>query len=246
MKTWTAVLILSTAATASAESGDSILGRVDQTLSGFKDQTFDAVMRVIEAGGESRERRFRTQQKGGDKRLVRFTAPADVKGMAVLVDGRDNMYVYLPAYARVRRIAGHTREQGFLGSDFSYEDMGDVKWGEKYAATLKGETAEAWTLELKPRDPEETEYARLVMTAGKKTLHPEKLEYFDAGGRKAKTQTQENYAFVESVKTWIPRLITMTDHRRGNHRTEMDIAVVGINTGIADEQFTQRSLERGP
>jgi outer membrane lipoprotein-sorting protein len=229
--------------TQTTQTGDALLAKVDTAMTGFADQTFDAVMHVVESDGTTRERRFRTYQKGG-RRLVRFTAPADVKGMAVLVENTDTMYVYLPAYKRVRRIAGHTRNQGFLGSDFSYEDLGDVRYGARYAARLLQETPTQWLLELLPRQPADSEYSKLMMTVDRKTSQMIKLEHIDKSGRLAKTQTQSDFVWVEKDRDWTPRKVAMTDHRRSNHRTEIDVMLVGTNLGLADELFTVRSLER--
>lgn len=251
-RAWPFVIVASAAAPgAFADSGDAtlrgseILRKVDDTMNNFDDQTFDNTMRVIEGNGSARERRFRTWQRRGGRRLVRFTAPADVAGTAVLVESRDMTYVYLPGYKRVRRVAGHARSQTFLGSDFTFEDVSDVVMSDKYTAVLTGETADEWMLELRPKSPGETEYARLAMIVSRKLLHYTKLEYFDAAGQKIKTQTEGEFTWFEKDRDWTPGLVTMTDHRRADHRTEVRIKVVATNSRLPDEMFTPRELERG-
>jgi len=64
----------------------------------------------------------------GDRILVRFTYPNDIKGTAFLVwehpNADDERFLYLPALGRVRRIAGGEKQESFIGSDLSYEDIG--------------------------------------------------------------------------------------------------------------------------
>src|SRR5262245_54756073 len=64
----------------------------------------------------------------GDRLLMRFTYPNDIKGTAFLVwehpKTEDERFLYLPSLGRVRRIAGSESQESFAGSDFTYEDIG--------------------------------------------------------------------------------------------------------------------------
>ena len=64
----------------------------------------------------------------GDRLLIRFTYPNDIRGTSFLVwehpDSDDERFLYLPSLGRVRRIAGTETQESFVGSDFTYEDIG--------------------------------------------------------------------------------------------------------------------------
>ncbi len=66
----------------------------------------------------------------GDRLLIRFTYPNDIRGTGFLVweppDSKteDERFLYLPSLGRVRRIAGAEAQESFVGSDFTYEDIG--------------------------------------------------------------------------------------------------------------------------
>ena len=64
----------------------------------------------------------------GDRLLIRFTYPNDIRGTAFLVwehpNADDERFLYLPSLGRVRRIAGTETQESFVGSDFTYEDIG--------------------------------------------------------------------------------------------------------------------------
>src|SRR3954449_3980963 len=83
----------------------------------------------------------------GDRLLIRFTYPNDIRGTGFLVwehpKGDDERFLYLPSLGRVRRIAGSESQESFVGSDFSYEDIGGREFDD-YTYTFADENA-AWT-----------------------------------------------------------------------------------------------------
>ena len=110
------------------ESADALLVRTDKQNNAFKDARFEFKMRIKEPSGQVREIEFTTLQKGNQKRLVRFLAPADVKGMGFLSESADVMYALLPAFGnRVRRLGSHQMNQSFMGSDLSSSDMNAIE-----------------------------------------------------------------------------------------------------------------------
>src|SRR4051812_31574984 len=98
--------------------GQEVLGKVDKMMNNFSDGVFESKLLVKTPDGSNREYGFTTFQKSPDKRLVRFTSPGDVKGMGVLIESAETMYVFLPGFQRVRRMGTHIKNQTFMGSDF--------------------------------------------------------------------------------------------------------------------------------
>ena len=89
-------------------------------------------MTVIDDKRQSRERDITMATKlydGGktEKRIYRFLSPADVQGTSVLVFDYeakpDDVWIYLPALRKTRRIVSSQRTQSFMGSEFSYGDL---------------------------------------------------------------------------------------------------------------------------
>src|SRR3954465_14248343 len=123
-------------APALAQSGPEVLQKVDHAMNSFADGTFESKLLIHGSNGQARELSFTTYQKVPDKRLVRFSAPGDLKGMGVLVENKDTMYVFLPGFQKVRRVGTHVKAQTFMGSDFSYEDMSLSRYSPTYDAKL--------------------------------------------------------------------------------------------------------------
>jgi len=230
-------------AAAAEPTAPEILGRADDTANSAADQWFESKLRIVNPNGAVKEGMLHIWQKGAEKRLIRFYAPAEFKGMAVLVENRDTSYVYLPGFQRDRRIAAHSRNQGFIGSDFTYDDMATTRWSKDYDPKLLASETDQWVLELRPKAGRKEEYPLLKMWVSKKHLQVTRVEYHDAAGQKLRTQTRED--FQPSANVQVPRAIRIIDHRRNNHLSEMLVLQHRANTGISDEMFTRRQLARG-
>ena len=98
-----------------------------------RDSRAELRMRLFDRQGRVRERvltmlTLQGQKGTGDRSLIRFTYPNDIRNTAFLVwehpDADDERFLYLPALGRVRRIAGQEKDESFVGSDLSYEDIG--------------------------------------------------------------------------------------------------------------------------
>lgn len=231
------------AAAPAGESADALLARVDAQNNAFKDAFFHFKMRIIESSGV-REVEFETKQKGNQKRMVRFLAPADVKGMGFLSQSADEMYALLPAFGnRVRRVGTHQMNQSFMGSDLSTADMNVIDIGPLYAPKLAGTDGNFTLLDLTLRPGKQSEFPRLKMWVDAKTAIIGKIEYLDAAGKKLRTA--ERLDFVQDGPGhFSPGKMIYTDHRRGNHQTELILLKSKINNGFTDDEFTQRALTR--
>ncbi len=254
MRTRCLLLVLSLALPASIARADTapgpqkaataaeVLAKLDHALNAFKDGVWECKLRVKEPSGQWRELSFTTYQKVPGKRLVRFTG-GENKGMNVLVESQDTVYVYLPEFKRVRRMGTHVKNQNFGGSDFSSEDMSQMNYGGTFDPKLVGEDADSWILELSQKPGLDLEFPRVKMWITKATEQPSRMEYLDASGKKLKTQERLEYK-KDSPTHWQPMQITLVDHRRNDHASEIVFLSSKIDSGLAEDLFTVRALQR--
>ena len=243
MKIAVAILLFS-AGTAWADSGPEVLGKVDNAMNNFTDGEFESKLFIREPNGSAREIDFTTFQKVPDKRLVRFSAPGDLKGMGVLIENKDVMYVFLPGFQKVRRVGTHVKAQTFMGSDFSYEDMSLSRYSPTYDAKLIKEDANSWELELNVKPGQEIVYPRVHMWVEKKSQQPTKIDFSDGSGKVLKTSEYVDY-HIDDANHYGPSKVVVTDHRRNDHKSEIVFTRVKLNQGLKDDFFTQRTLIRG-
>jgi len=181
--------------------------------------------------------------KGKEWRRIEMLEPGDVKGMKILSLSLDKMYVYLPAYRKVRRVAGHAQEQGFMGTTFNHDEISIVTYGPVFKAKLLSETKDHWKVEGIRRPGKPFRHKRLVFTILKKYRQPSELKYYNDKGQLMKTETRRDY--VCKGKVCQPNVLRLTDHTRNNAWTEISCEKWEVNTGISDRAFTVRALQRG-
>ena len=219
-------------------SAAEILAKVDHAINAFKDAVWECKLRVKE-NGTWREMSFTTYQKS-PKRMVRFTG-GDQKGMNVLVESPETIYVYLPEFKRVRRMGTHVNNQQFGGSDFSSEDMSQTSYAGSFEPKLVGEDAKSWILELTAKSPRE--FPKTKMWVDKEHFDPVRMDYLDASGKVLKTEERSDFK-QDSPTHWQPGKITLVDHRRNDHTSEIVFLSSKIDTGLPDDLFTVRSIQR--
>ena len=114
-------------------TGRDIMVKVDERPDGDEQRSV-MKMTLINRRGKTRERSLLmyTKDYGKDsKSLMYFQSPGDVKGTGFLAwdydypKKDDDQWLYLPALKKSRRISSSSRNDYFMGTDFTYDDMGD-------------------------------------------------------------------------------------------------------------------------
>jgi len=226
---------------AAALSGEEILKKVDEAEYGAKDTVAEIKMVLEDQDGKTSERRMKILQKGDEQRLVKFLSPADVKGIGFLDEGEDKMYLYMPAFHKIRRIAGHVKNENFAGTDFSYDDMSSELLSSKFDVADKSEEAEHYVLILKSKPDRDWDYSKLKMWIRKNDFMFDRAIYFDKKGTEWKKFVRKEFKPVGKYTQsyWAE----MTDLKK-NHKTRMIVESVKCDTGLKDSTFSKRQLKR--
>ena len=188
----------------------------------------------------------------GDRLLIRFTYPNDIRGTGFLVwehpKGEDERFLYLPSLGRVRRIAGSEAQDSFVGSDFSYEDIGGREFDD-YTYALPEENA-AWTapdgssrpayrLESTRKD-RSVEFPRAVSLVLKDSFVVVQADVFNRRNEKQKIYTVGRLEQIQGI--WTVLSSTMANTLDGT-RTELTTSGIKYNIGLKEEAFSRRELE---
>lgn len=184
----------------------------------------------------------------GDKSLSVFDEPRDVKGTAFLTFshpvGADDQWLYMPALAKVKRIASRNKSGPFMGSEFSYEDLASFEI-EKYRYNwLRDEpcdTDSCFVVEQFPVD-ENSGYTRRVVWIDSNEYRIRKIDFFDRKNAPLKTLTYSGYQQYEG-KHWRPDLMQMVNHQTGKS-TDLSWKNYQFKSGLSDADFNQNTLQR--
>jgi outer membrane lipoprotein-sorting protein len=219
----------------------------------------DSTMALINDKGQQRERKNTTllklQPNGIDsKLLVKFSTPADIKGTGFLqvehIEGDDDLWIYLPALKKSRRLVANNKKDSFVGSDFSYGDISLPKVDLYRHTLLRSEAVDqhdCYVIESVPANDtvkSNSGYSKKITWVRKDTLLEAKVEYYDISGRLLKTQLTTNHQRVEpDPQRWFALYREMTNHQTG-HKTVLRFDKIESGVPAPDELFTTRYVER--
>lgn len=216
------------------------------------DQSASIRMILKNAHGEEtvRENRSRTLEVNGDgdKSLIIFDSPADVKGTAFLTHSHpveaDDQWLYLPALKRIKRISSSNKSGPFMGSEFAYEDISSQEV-EKYDYEYLGDETVAgrdcYRLQRIPRY-KNSGYTRQIVWLDKAMLQPMKIEFYDRKNKLLKTLTYFDYKQYKD-KFWRPEHMLMVNHVNGK-TTDLYWQGYRFAQGMNDRDFDKNSLKR--
>lgn len=227
-----------------AMTGDEVLAKVDAVLSASDNSLGLATMTLIDKNGKEKERKLKIWTKHykdkDDWSVLKFVTPAEIRNLGFLSLSDDQMYLYMPAFDRVRRIASHARKESFAGSDLSNDDLSTGKYTAHYNAEITRETDTQYILELKRKPGSDRIYPRVMAWVNKEHFYASKMELYDDQDKLWKVNEVEN----EKIQGyWTPRHIRMKDEQK-NHTTIMKITKIQYDTDLDDKVFTKRYLKR--
>ena len=258
---WLLLLAIAAAGAAAAGAEPDAVAIMEKNFFATKLQVLRAEshMTLINAKGQKRERKssnmVKLQPNGVySKFLVKFSAPNDIKGTAFLQiedsDGEDDMWIYLPAMKKSRRLVANNKKDSFVGSDFSYGDILLPRVSLYRHVLLRSEILDghdSFVVESTPADDTvkaNSGYSRKITWVRKDNFLETKVEYFDLSGRPLKTQRVTNHQIVEpDTQRWIALHRHMTNHQTG-HQTILRIVQPTRDAPMPDELFSIRYLER--
>ena len=247
-------ILLATIITASsllALTNLEIAQKADRVTDGFESSIAKTEMTLINASGQKsvRELLMKTLEgENGDKTISTFLSPADVKGTKVLghehIDRDDDQWLYLPALKRVKRIASRNKSGSFMGSEFSYEDIGNQNY-QKYTFEGEPETVmldgvECYKGSRVPKD-KNSGYTKQISWVDTKDFLIQKVEYYDRKKELLKTAIFSQYKLLEGV--WRVGKIEMKNHQN-DKSTILIWKEDKIKAGLNEKDFNKRELKK--
>lgn len=200
-------------------------------------------MTITNAAGQALTREMRSWATGDERRLLKFTAPADIAGSGFLRidDGTvDETLVYLPALDRVRRVAGGQRGESFFGSDFAYEDVEGIDPDDYTFELLRVDDGPRYVVEATPTEASGSTYDRLVLEVPEATLIPERVVYY-RGDEAIKELTVHDVQTFGDYRLGMERRMETLDRGSVTVISQRDVTLDG---DLPDEVFTERFLRR--
>jgi outer membrane lipoprotein-sorting protein len=236
------------------QKGLQIAEEAQRRDSGFGD--FRAVLKMVlmNRQGETSERQLQMEglenldPNDGDKTMVVFDEPRDVKGVALMTFTHilqpDDQWLFLPALKRVKRISSSNKSGPFVGSEFAYEDLTSQEVKKFTYKWLRDEPCGDLTCFVVERYPayENSGYTRQIVWIDQAEYRAQKVEYYDRKNELLKVLALTDYKKYLD-KHWRAHNLQMVNQQTGKSTT-LTWSNYEFKVGLTDEDFTQNRLKR--
>ena len=244
-------VLSTTCISAQQMNGYQIMKKADEIDSG-KTSQYGITMTLTNKAGGKRVREIVVYSKDFgtvEKTVMSFQTPKDVSGVGYLTweyedKGKDDdMWLYMPALKKVRRISGSSKNDDFMGTDFTYEDMSERDL-DKDDHSLKGEEIvdgfPCYMIESVPKQKGEA-YSKRVIRVRQDNFIIAKVDYYDRQGKLLKQLKVSDITQIDGI--WTGQKMEMTNVQ-DSHSTLIELKNIQYNKAVNDSFFTVISLER--
>ena len=243
---------------AAAPSAREIMERVTVTRK-LDGSEATVKMTTFDGGGQPRERQLSMASKiydGGqtEKRVYRFLSPADVQGTGILVfdyaDKPDDVWIYLPALRKTRRIVSSQRAQSFMGSEFSYGDL-NIPSLDDFDYTLVKEEASGgepcYVIDLVPKSKEIADaegYSKKTYWVSKAKMAVVRGLYYDNDGKLLKELIAQDIKLLDPKNKRYRAMHMEMVNKQNGRKSVFETKKVAFSPSTKDDYFTTAYLER--
>ncbi len=247
----TTLVLLASLSANTPLTGTQIIGK-SYNRPTSEDQTAMLTMTLTNKNGQTRVRKIQQFSKdmgNNEKSIMFFVSPADVKNTSFMNwtydgDKSDDQWIYLPALKKVKRISSDSKSDYFMGSDFTYDDLGGRKINADVHTLLREETVndkECYLIESESRD-EDYMYSKTITWIDKTTFIGVKKEFYDEDEQLLKILEIKKVEKLSDIY-----IITHSEMKnvQKDHSTTITLNNVNINSGISEGKFTERMMTRG-
>lgn len=243
-----------TNASTAEQQGFEIAARSDRTDLGFGASQVELKMVLRNAAGKTSTRTLeistleKPNEDVGDKSLVLFDKPRDIKGTALLSHAKildpDDQWLYLPALKRVKRISSSNKSGPFVGSEFAFEDFTSLELN-KYAYQLVGTAAcgdlNCDVLERIPRY-ENSGYTKQKAWVDQDIFQIRKVEFYDRRGDLLKILELKDYRQYDNG-VWRAHTLAMKNVQTLKE-TDLFYDDYAFNPKLSNQDFVKGKLTR--
>lgn len=209
---------------------------------------------LINKNGSKRVRELKSYSKdyGQDRKTIMFFLyPGDVKGTGFLTwdydqaNKDDDKWLYLSAMKKTRRISGSSSKTDyFMGTDFTYDDMGRRNLDEDTHTLLREETIDGykcWVLQSVPKKSGDL-YTKRISWILQDCLIPVKVEYYDKLDKLHRQLIADDIKQVNGY--WTVGHMNMKNVQT-KHETDLRFKNYQYDQPTSDNIFTVSQLEKG-
>ena len=218
-----------------------------------RDTTMKAVFDIFRDGHKTTKKfvLFRLGSPGDSKTLVRFTDPAEIRGVTLLSYNHkgdtDRQWLYIPATQRTRSVTPRERSEKFAGTDFTYEDVEERVLDDfHYRLLSENETIDGhktYKVEAKPVDEGRSQYGHIYYWVGQSVPVILHAEMYNSDGKLVRELHASSLKKVSGI--WGARHVEMQSVAEKT-RTVLTVDEAKFNQHLDEKLFTPEHLGTSP
>jgi len=209
---------------------------------------------ITEKGGSTRSRTISMTTKsyadGMEKRIIKFIEPADVRGTSMLVvdnkNSADEMWIYLPALKKTRRIVTSEKGKSFMSSEFSNADMTSPTISDFTHKHLeKSGTNNQWIIESTPVNEDKADeygYSKKISYISIDKSQVQKMEFYNFDNELFKVIEIKSVFPLGDGKYLVKDMVA--SNLNTNRKSEILFSKINEGIKVDDSNFTIQNLER--
>jgi hypothetical protein len=209
---------------------------------------------ITEKNGASRLRTIfmttKSYPDGTEKRFIKFIEPADVRNTAMLVidnkDTPDEMWIYLPALKKTRRIVSSEKGKSFMSSEFSNADMSSPTLSDFVNKHLSGSGSNnQWIIESTPVNEDKADeygYSKKLSYISMDKYQISKMEFYNFDDELYKTIEIKSIYPLPEGRFIIKDM--MANNILTNRKSELILNKISEGLKVDDSFFILQNLER--
>ncbi|MCP4312948.1 MAG: MMPL family transporter [Bacteroidetes bacterium] len=250
------LMLLLTLVSARAQDAKSIVKKSHEVV---KVSSFEAVstLTITDSKGNQRIRKntmaSMSLPDGTENRIIKFLSPAEVKGTGILIydypEKSDDMWIYLPALRKTRRIVSREKSKSFMGSEFSNANM-TAPGLDDFSYSLIGEESldgsPCFLVESVPGDTDMEDqygYSKSLSWVDKNSYLVHRTRYYDFDGELFKTISNKEFKKLEDAKGSYMVTHMYAQNHSNKRSSEMVMEQVAV-TATKTSYFTVAYLEK--
>ncbi|MDH5613362.1 MAG: outer membrane lipoprotein-sorting protein [Gammaproteobacteria bacterium] len=193
---------------------------------------------------------WKHSSSGTSNMLALFDEPYDISGTRLLFlekEIENEIYLYMPALFKVRRITSDRISSSMYGMDFSYEDfqfmynmMATAITEQRPDAVVNGKPM--YVFAIAPTEGKKSLYETIYSYFDKESCIVQKVEFYEQGNKLRKVLVTEPASIKIVNGIQVPHKFQMSDIKKAS-KTELTIISVSMDIPINDSLFDPVQLK---
>lgn len=228
-----------------SQDAKDIVRKADTKYNGEKSSYSEMTMTIVRPKYK-RNIEFKGWAITGGQALTLVTAPAKEKGQTFLKSG-NNLWSWNPTIQRLIKLPPSMMSQGWMGSDFSNDDIlkesSLVKdYTHKMAGTELIGGLKCYKIEMIPLESAGVVWGKINLWISTVDYFEMKSEYYDEEGYLVKTHLCSGIKVFDDRK--LPSVIEIIPADEPGNKTIVTIKTMQFNQDFAKDFFTQQNMKR--